>query len=109
MGLLSIAPNLADISLRQNRVIPTRVLSLRIQTICRTAAGKSHTVAITEDGELYTWGNGWEGALGQGDLRIKLLPSRVDSLVGINVTHVAAGRSHSAVITGAFAISMTAF
>lgn len=29
--------------------------------------GASHTVAVTDDGQVYTWGRGKFGALGHGD------------------------------------------
>jgi len=41
------------------------------------AAGAEHSVAITEDGNLYGWGWGRYGNLGLGDRNDRLLPEKV--------------------------------
>ena len=35
--------------------------------IVAAAAGRSHSAAVTEDGALWTWGDGDDGQLGHGD------------------------------------------
>jgi alpha-tubulin suppressor-like RCC1 family protein len=32
----------------------------------QTACGRAHTIAVSEDGRLYVWGDNYEGALGTG-------------------------------------------
>ena len=44
------------------------------------SAGAEHTVAITEDGELYGWGWGRYGNLGLGDRKDRLVPEKVSSI-----------------------------
>jgi len=41
------------------------------------ATGAEHSVAVTEDGNLYGWGWGRYGNLGLGDRNDRLLPEKV--------------------------------
>lgn len=41
------------------------------------AAGAEHSVAITEDGDLYGWGWGQYGNLGLGDTNNRSIPEKV--------------------------------
>ena len=43
------------------------------------AAGAEHSVAVTEDGELYGWGWGRYGNLGLGDRNDRSIPEKVSS------------------------------
>ena len=43
----------------------------------KVSSGDMHTLAITESGELYSWGHGAFGALGHGDYKDYLKPTKV--------------------------------
>ena len=58
----------------------------------------SHSLAVTESGALYSWGNGNYGKLGHGDVQSQLLPKRVEAMQE-HVCIVAAGEYHSLAIT----------
>ena len=45
--------------------------------VVAAAAGGLHSAALTEDGTLWTWGNGWHGCLGHGDEERRFAPTRV--------------------------------
>ena len=45
--------------------------------VVTAAAGYGHSVAVTEDGALWTWGDGRSGQLGHGDVETRLVPTRV--------------------------------
>ena len=47
------------------------------------AAGGSHSAAIGEHGELYTWGKGRYGRLGHGDGEEQLRPKVINELIQI--------------------------
>ena len=67
------------------------------------AAGYTHCIAVTLEGEVYTWGTGW--GLGQGgdDDTQRLSPTKVTGggLDGVVVVQVAAGDYHSTALTAA--------
>lgn len=46
---------------------PTYVDALRGVGVRQIACGSGHTVVLTIDGEVYTWGRGDDGRLGHGD------------------------------------------
>lgn len=47
------------------------------------ACGYQHTVAVTEEGEVYTWGLGKSGALGHGNYDQVDMPKKVEGLANI--------------------------
>lgn len=51
-----------------NHLTPTPLPSLRRKHITQLRCGSFHTVALTEQGEVFTWGIGERGQLGHGDL-----------------------------------------
>ncbi|XP_018567016.1 probable E3 ubiquitin-protein ligase HERC1 [Anoplophora glabripennis] len=60
-------------------------------------AGYRHSAAITEDGLLYTWGEGDHGRLGHGDTNERHIPTQVADLT--DVGSVACGSSHTLVVS----------
>ncbi len=50
----------------RNTSDPMLVEGLRDKNVVRVAAGGSHSAAVTESGQLYTWGKGSYGRLGHG-------------------------------------------
>ena len=55
-------------------------------------------MALSSDGEVFTWGCGREGQLGLGDLSSPRSPQLVHSLLGCHVLQVSAGEYHSAAL-----------
>ena len=51
-------------------------------------AGDGHTAALTADGELWTWGQGDDGQLGQSTTRSHTKPQRILALTGMRVIQV---------------------
>jgi len=97
--------------------------------VVQVAAGTAHTVAVTgtavrpertvctfpllippcptlysswpvDAGEVFAWGDGRAGQLGQGVQRCRYTPLAIAALRGKYVKHVAAGHYHSAAISG---------
>lgn len=60
-------------------------------------AGYRHSAAVTEDGELYTWGEGDHGRLGHGDNNPRYSPTLVHDLSGVG--SVACGSAHTLVVS----------
>ncbi|MCC3153644.1 hypothetical protein Q3A66_12515 [Hymenobacter sp. BT770] len=68
----------------------------------QVAAGTSHTLALTTDGRLYTWGGNSKGQLGDGTTKQHLTPVAVklpEEAAHATWKQVAAGTSHSLALT----------
>lgn len=74
---------------------PELVTSLAQEIIVDAVAGQYHSVALTIDGRVFTWGWGVHGQLGHGDTEPKNTPTLVNSLLGIVIRHISAGHAHT--------------
>lgn len=74
---------------------PELVTSLAQEIMVDAVAGQYHSVALTIDGRVFTWGWGVHGQLGHGDTEEKNLPTLVTSLLGTVVCHISAGHAHT--------------
>ncbi|EKX40966.1 hypothetical protein GUITHDRAFT_46944, partial [Guillardia theta CCMP2712] len=87
-----------------NVPLPTGILSLsdplNRKNVRSIGAGKSHSAVIAEDGDVYTWGRGWEGQLGHDVVtEIELEPHIVPKMENRGSSAVACGRNHTVVVT----------
>src|SRR5262249_12731361 len=57
------------------------------------SAGTEHTLALTDQGEVFAWGSNANGQLGTGDNWGSILPVQVPGLTG--ATLISAGEQHS--------------
>jgi len=64
--------------------------------VIQLACGLHHSALISEDGSLYTWGEGCFGALGHGSLASQVGPRRVEALADHSILAVACGVWHTA-------------
>jgi hypothetical protein len=87
-------------------LMPRRVLgALSGLRVVQVSASIYHTVAVTADGELYTFGCGESGRLGHGSDVDELAPRRVEGpLTGERVVAAAAGETHTVVLTASGAV-----
>lgn len=72
---------------------------MRGRMVSMVAAGAKHTVASTAKGDVYTWGHGDGGRLGNGEKRGTLVPEAAVGLDGIFIVRIACGEAHNAAIT----------
>ncbi|KAM9477009.1 putative E3 ubiquitin-protein ligase HERC3 isoform 2-T2 [Clarias gariepinus] len=80
--------------------IPRKISSLT--NIAQVACGSYHTVVLTKDGQLFTWGQNSSGQLGLGKGEpSSLSPQPLKSLCGIPLAQISAGGDHS------FALSLS--
>ena len=80
----------------EERLVSTLVTGqLQSKTAVYVAAGDNHTLCITSDGSVFSWGCNDNGQLGVGDAENAHTPTLVTDLQGKQVTHVAAGACHT--------------
>jgi alpha-tubulin suppressor-like RCC1 family protein len=82
-------------------LLKPRVLKVPSESrVVRINAGQWHSCAITETGELFTWGVGYQGRLGHGDKEACYVPTKVTGeLEGKKVIDVACGSFHTVALT----------
>ncbi|CAN2388977.1 E3 ubiquitin-protein ligase HERC3 [Pristimantis euphronides] len=82
--------------------IPRLIKKLNPQKILQVSCGNQHCLALSDDGQLFTWGQNDHGQLGLGEeFTQQSSPQRVKSLEGIPLAQVTAGGYHS------FALSLS--
>ncbi|XP_077282523.1 RCC1 and BTB domain containing protein claret isoform X3 [Temnothorax americanus] len=74
---------------------PELITSLAQEIIIDAVAGQYHSVALTADGRIFTWGWGVHGQLGLGNTDEKATPSMVKTLLGVVVCYISAGYAHT--------------
>lgn len=81
---------------------PTRIVGPAARFVM-LAAGAYHTVASSSDGDLWSWGRGYEGQLGHGDTERRKSPAKLGPEVfgGWPVVMAACGFGHTLVLTAA--------
>ena len=83
----------------QSQLLPKKVEAFTGRRVVAVSAGDFHSLAVTADGAVWSWGSGGFGRLGHGDEQNRLLPKKVDALTGQRVVAVSAGGVHNLVIT----------
>ena len=84
---------------RQQQLLPKKVEALAGRRVVVVSAGGPHSIAITADGAVWSWGYGVSGQLGHGDEQNQLLPKKVEAFAGQRVVAVSASRSHNFALT----------
>ena len=84
---------------QQGQLLPKKIELLAGRRVIGVSAGARHSLALTVDGAVWSWGGGDWGKLGHGDEQQQLLPKKVEALAGQRVVALSAGGEHSLVIT----------
>jgi len=82
----------------QHQLLPTKMEAFASQRVVAVLAGGDHSLAITADGAVWSWGYGSQGRLGHGDEQQKLLPKKVEAFADQRVVAMSAGTYHSIAI-----------
>ncbi|XP_063773192.1 probable E3 ubiquitin-protein ligase HERC3 isoform X2 [Pseudophryne corroboree] len=86
----------------QSIPVPRLIKKLNQQKILQVSCGSQHCLALSDDCQLFTWGQNNHGQLGLGQgLSSQSIPQRVKALEGIPLAQVTAGGYHS------FALSLS--
>ncbi|KAK2413943.1 Regulator of chromosome condensation (RCC1) family protein [Trifolium repens] len=78
---------------------PKPVPSLEKVRIIQIASGGYHSLALTDDGKVLSWGHGGQGQLGHGSVESKKIPSSVEALAHEHIIYISCGGSSSAAVT----------
>jgi alpha-tubulin suppressor-like RCC1 family protein len=86
----------------EDQLYPQRVNKLEHKFIIQLAAGWEHSLALTEDGKMYSWGCGYKDnrrgvvppVLGLGGNEGRLSPELISSLEGVEIIQIACGWDH---------------
>ena len=78
---------------------PKLVDALEGVKVEQLSCGHYHTALCTEEGQVYTFGEGEKGKLGHGDHEDRYLPELVQALKGYFVTQVQCGKSCTMALT----------
>ncbi|XP_055824113.1 RCC1 domain-containing protein RUG3, mitochondrial isoform X2 [Solanum dulcamara] len=78
---------------------PQPVPSLKGVRVIQIASGGYHSLALTDKGEVLSWGHGGHGQLGNSSLQNQKVPIPVEALANEKVIYISCGGSSSAAIT----------
>lgn len=78
---------------------PRPVPSLENVKIIQIASGGYHSVALTDDGKVLSWGHGGQGQLGHGSVHNQKIPAVVEALAHEHIIYISCGGSSSAAVT----------
>ncbi len=79
---------------------PKLLAQLSSKVVAQVVCGQSHSLALTEFGDVYSWGRGFEGQLGLDVQEVALCPKYVYAFHGTPIAQLAAGGNHSAALSG---------
>ena len=75
----------------QSQLLPKKIEAFAGQRVVAVSAGAFHSLAITANGAVWSWGNGGWGQLGHGNYEDQLLPKKIEAFAGQRVVAVSAG------------------
>ncbi|XP_053729403.1 probable E3 ubiquitin-protein ligase HERC3 isoform X2 [Synchiropus splendidus] len=79
---------------------PSIVSFLAQSLVVQVSCGDSHCLALTQGGDVFSWGSNSHGQLGQGKtVTLEHQPRPVRALCGTPATQVSAGAAHTLVLT----------
>ncbi|XP_066303816.1 probable E3 ubiquitin-protein ligase HERC4 isoform X3 [Branchiostoma lanceolatum] len=83
---------------------PRMVKELSSFHIVQVACGGKHSLALSNDGRVFSWGNNSHGQLGIGSTKNQSKPQELTTLTGIPFCQIVAGGSHSFVLSKSGAV-----
>jgi len=75
-----------------SRIWPSNVKALQQQKVTYGSCGEKHSVVITLEGGVFSFGSSVHGQLGHNSTNDELLPRKISELMGSEVSQIACGR-----------------
>ncbi|ETN60080.1 RCC1 domain containing 1 [Anopheles darlingi] len=81
--------------------IPNKTVTFpRHVRVLKIASGFEHSLLLTRNGDVYSWGSGLRGQLGNGEISTSQdQPKLIDALAGVKIVDIAAAGWHSAAVS----------
>ncbi|CAG4993690.1 unnamed protein product [Parnassius apollo] len=84
---------------------PKIIKFLATRNVIQIACGSYHSIALTNNGDLYSWGANSFGQCGLGNMTNKeTTPQQITSLLGVPISLVACGSNHTFVLSKSGAV-----
>nr|XP_006814593.1 PREDICTED: uncharacterized protein LOC102801279 [Saccoglossus kowalevskii] len=83
----------------QTQARPVLIAELLDQQVVAVECGHYHSLALSHDHRVWSWGWGVHGQLGHGDPKDHYTPKHISSLDSYQIMQISAGCCHSAVLT----------
>jgi E3 ubiquitin-protein ligase HERC1 len=61
--------------------------------------GEHHTLGLTKNGQVFSWGQNASGQLGHGDKDERRAPNKVAALDGLVIIKISCGENHTSALT----------
>ena len=81
----------------RDSMVPTKAIMPKCELVAEISAGRSWTIARTINGEVYSWGKGLRGQLGQGKSNFSYVPRKLSFPAAF--VKISSGYSHNVCIT----------
>ncbi|XP_012283893.1 probable E3 ubiquitin-protein ligase HERC4 isoform X2 [Orussus abietinus] len=92
-------------STKNAEFIPRMVRTLGTSIVVQISCGLNHTLALTNNGDLYAWGSNNDGQLGLGpDIKKETKPKHIQSLATVPIAFIACGGYHSIAVSKSGAV-----
>jgi alpha-tubulin suppressor-like RCC1 family protein/regulator of replication initiation timing len=82
-----------------DQLVPRLIFFTEKLVFVKVAASSTHTLALTNEGVVYSWGRNQFGQLGFGDTKDQTFPKKVEPSVNAKFKDVAAGYFHSVALS----------
>lgn len=87
-------------NINYHQTLPKIIKEISTKHIVQIACGDFHSLCLTNNGELYSWGSNKYGQLGLGyESDVVAKPTLISSLAGIPFAFITCGSNHSFAVT----------